>query len=268
MQITPTTITPAHREELEQARQRLENPGFTARATDLLGNPIEKGLDMLPQGWSERIGNVTRDALMAALKVATRTLGDDVVMASPRLHSLGAALAGAAGGAFGWAALPIELPLSTTIMMRSIADIARANGEFVDTIESQLACLMVFSMGGKSSADDAAESGYFATRIALAKSLADATGYLAQQGVINQSAPALIRFITLVAQRFNVQVTQKAAATAVPVIGAASGALINMLFINHYQEMARGHFTVRRLERIYGEDVVRIAYEGGKGEIL
>jgi hypothetical protein len=254
-----------HRDELTEARQRLENPGFTARASDLLGDPIEKGLDMLPKGWSERIGAITRDALMAALKVATRTLSDDPVAASPKLHSFGAALAGAAGGAFGWAALPIELPLSTTIMLRSIADIARANGESVADIDTQLACLMVFSMGGKSSGDDAAESGYFATRIALTKSMADAASYLAQQGAINQGAPAVIRFISLVAQRFNVQVTHKVAATTVPVIGAASGALLNMLFINHYQEMARGHFTVRRLERIYGEDKVRIAYDKAEG---
>jgi len=254
-------ISKVHLEELTEARQRLENPGFTARASDLLGNPIEKGMDMLPKGWSERIGAVTHDALTAALKMATRTLSDDPVPASPKLHSLGAALAGAAGGAFGWASLPFELPLSTTIMLRSIADIARANGESVDTIDTQLACLMVFSMGGKSSGDDATESGYFATRVALAKSMADAASYLAQQGVINQSAPVVIKFISKVAQRFNVQVTHKVAATAVPIVGAASGALLNMLFISHYQEMARGHFTVRRLERLYGEKAVRIAYE-------
>jgi len=254
-------ITQEHQQELTEAKHRLENPGFTARASDLLGNPIEKGLDMLPKGWSERIGGITSDALTAALKMALRTLGDDPVPASPKLHSLGVALAGAAGGAFGWASLPIELPLSTTIMLRSIADIARANGESVDSIDTQLACLMVFSMGGKSSGDDATESGYFATRVALAKSMADAAGYLAQQGVINQSAPAVIRFISAIAQRFNVQVTHKVAATAVPVVGAASGALINMLFISHYQEMARGHFTVRRLERIYSEKAVQLAYE-------
>ena len=39
------------------------------------------------------------------------------------------AASGAAGGAFGLASLPVELPVSTTIMLRSIADIARAEGE-------------------------------------------------------------------------------------------------------------------------------------------
>ena len=51
------------------------------------------------------------------------------------------------------------------------------------------------------------------------------------------------------------------AAQAVPVIGAAGGALINTLFMDHFQDMAHGHFTVRRLERKYGEEVVKLAYE-------
>jgi hypothetical protein len=46
----------------------------------------------------------------------------------------------------------------------------------------------------------------------------------------------------------------------VPVIGAASGALINLLFIDHFQTMSRAHFTIRRLERRYGEAAVRSAY--------
>ena len=36
---------------------------------------------------------------------------------------------GAAGGAFGLATLPVELPVSTIIMLRSIAAIARNEGE-------------------------------------------------------------------------------------------------------------------------------------------
>jgi hypothetical protein len=31
--------------------------------------------------------------------------------------------------------------------------------------------------------------------------------------------------------------------------------------IEHFQGVARGHFTVRRLERVYGKDVVRTEYE-------
>ncbi|WP_087629123.1 EcsC family protein [Caballeronia telluris] len=43
-------------------------------------------------------------------------------------HKAASAPRGAVGGAFGLAAIAIELPISTTIMMRSIADIARSGG--------------------------------------------------------------------------------------------------------------------------------------------
>jgi len=48
---------------------------------------------------------------------------------------------------------------------------------------------------------------------------------------------------------------------SVPFIGAASGAAINYAFVDHFQTLARGHFTVRRLERIYGIVVVRAEFE-------
>jgi hypothetical protein len=58
---------------------------------------------------------------------------------------------------------------------------------------------------------------------------------------------------------------------AIPIVGAAGGATINYLFIDHFQAMSRGHFAIRRLERRYGEEAVKAAYEGiappeGKGQ--
>jgi hypothetical protein len=47
----------------------------------------------------------------------------------------------------------------------------------------------------------------------------------------------------------------------VPILGAAGGAMINTVFIGHYQDMARGHFAVRALERRYGPEAVRLAYD-------
>jgi EcsC protein family len=71
----------------------------------------------------------------------------------------------------------------------------------------------------------------------------------------------LVRLITQIAGRFGLVVTQKAAAQTIPVIGALGGAAINYAFIDHFQSVARGHFTVRRLERKYGKDIVFAAYE-------
>jgi EcsC protein family len=56
-------------------------------------------------------------------------------------------------------------------------------------------------------------------------------------------------------------VTQKLAAQTIPLVGALGGAAVNYAFIQHFQEVARGHFTVRRLERAYGKEAVRKAYE-------
>jgi hypothetical protein len=73
--------------------------------------------------------------------------------------------------------------------------------------------------------------------------------------------PALVRLVALIASRFGIVVSQKTAAQMIPVLGAAGGAMINTLFIGHYQDMARGHFIVRRLEKIHGAEPVRLAYE-------
>jgi hypothetical protein len=178
----------------------------------------------------------------------------------------GAALVGPGtqAGALGLAALAVELPLSTTIMLRSIAEIARSEGEQIQSLESKLACLEVFALGGRSGGDNAAETGYFAIRVALARQISDAVAYIAQRGLTEEGAPALVRLLGSIAGRFGTVVSEKVAAQAVPVIGAAGGALINTLFMDHFQDMARGHFIIRRLERTYPPPLVESEYNRGR----
>ena len=254
-------LSDEHLAELSEAKRLLENPGLAVKITNLVGKPIEKGFELLPDSWSQRIGVATKDALMFAMKGALLTMDRESGEAYPRWHKVAAALSGAAGGAFGLPALVAELLVSTTIMCRSIADIARANGESLDSVPTRLACIEVFALGGTSRLDDAAEIGYFAVRSSLARAVSEAAEYLASQAFAEESAPALVRLIALIATRFQIQVSEKAAAQMVPIIGAAGGAVINLLFIDHFQDMSRGHFTVRRLERQYGSEAVRRAYE-------
>jgi len=58
-----------------------------------------------------------------------------------------------------------------------------------------------------------------------------------------------------------VVVTEKVAAQALPVVGAACGAAVNLAFVANFQRVASGHFVVRSLERKWGFDAVRAAYE-------
>ena len=248
--------------DLKKAKMLLENPGVAAKITNLLGTPIEKGFKLLPHNWNVKVGEVTQAALSKAVHAAVFTMKDAPGEESSNMwHKIAVATTGGIGGFFGLPALAVELPISTTIMLRSIADIARSEGEPNSEIASKIACIEVFALGGLSKSDDASESGYFAIRAALARSVTKAAEYIAEKGLAEESAPALVRLIIQIADRFSIQVSEKAAAQAIPVIGAAGGILINTLFIDHFQDMARGHFIVRRLERKYGKEIVEAIYK-------
>src|SRR5262249_5677866 len=205
----------------------------------------------LPASASQVITAATSKALEMALEVALRSMHQAPRTGSQLLHKALATASGAAGGAFGLAALPIELPVSTIIMLRSIAEIARSEGEDLSDPEAALSCVQVFALGGRPGSADASESGYFAVRGMLAKSVTQAARFVVERGVVEEGGPILVRFITQAASRFGVVVTQKLAAQAIPLVGALGGAAVNYAFIQHFQEVARGHFAVRRLERAY-----------------
>ena len=156
---------------------------------------------------------------------------------------------------------PVELPISTVIMLRSIMQIARSHGEQIDNAETGLSCLQVFALGAGAGERDILGSGYFAVRATLANALTQAAQFIAERGILAEGAPVLVRFISQVAARFGLVVTQKLAAQTLPVIGALGGAAVNYAFISHFQSLAQAHFTVRRLERLYGSERIRREYE-------
>jgi hypothetical protein len=180
------------------------------------------------------------------------------------------------GGMFGAPALFAELPITTVIILRSIADIARSKGEDLSEPEARLACLEVFALGSGEkrstekdviiSSDAAKAEGqyirtsYFLARAAMAQQVTAAAEILTK-GSTAASGSALTRLISKIASRFGIAVSEKAAAQAVPIVGAVGGGLINALFMDHFQNTAEAHFNVRRLERTYGADAVRREYE-------
>lgn len=95
---------------------------------------------------------------------------------------------------------------------------------------------------------------------ALAKSISEPAEHVAKKGLSQKAAPAIVKLIAQVESQFSLVVSEKAAALAVPVVGAFGGAVINSLFIDHFQDMGRGNFTIRRLERLHGQEEVRRLY--------
>jgi hypothetical protein len=179
---------------------------------------------------------------------------------STHMSSLLAAVNGGFSGFFGLAALPIELPATTTLMLRAIADVARHQGEDLSRLEPRLACLEVFALGTAKS-PRRMDVGYYASRAVLSKLAANASFYLAERSVPGASAPMVNSFVTEIASRFGVVVSERFAAGALPLLGAIGGASINLMFTNHFQRVAQGHFTIRRLQRIYGRSAVQGEYE-------
>ncbi len=261
----PVALSPEDAAELAQAFRALEDSSFAAYLTGMVGRQIGYAGELVPGRVAATANKAAGAALRYALKAAVKSLPVDGQPASNRLHLAAVAASGAVGGAFGLATLPLELPLSTTLMMRSVADIAREKGEDLSQPEAVLACLEVFALGNSRDAG-LGESSYFAVRALLAKSVTEAARYMIGRTIADEAAPVLARLLGQIASRFGLVVTQKVVAQAVPLVGAVTGAGINAAFMDHYQTLARGHFTVRRLERVYGADLVRAAYEKLRAE--
>jgi len=245
------------------ARDQLENPGWIARTSSQLGQMISSPIDRLPNSMQASLNNAVELSIRKAMDLAIQTIDVRASGSKPIGKGLDKALSGisgAAGGALGIGGLVAELPVSTTLMLRSIARIALEHGEDLSHLEARLACIQVFALGGQSATDDHAESGYFVIRASLAQCVSEALKQAASSSSLQSGTPVLLKFIKMVAARFGMTVSQKAAAQMVPVLGAIGGSAVNVAFTHHYQCIAEAHFCVRKLERKYGADAVQSAY--------
>ncbi|QCX01541.1 EcsC family protein [Aggregatimonas sangjinii] len=246
---------------LINAKKKMEDIGWAMKGLNKVGNVIEGRLQMLPkkrQKWLQELSfkvlhSVVRSNLFSMKKNGAKTAPWN------RTYKALVTSSGAIGGAFGATAFAVDLGITTKLMMRSIMDIARSEGEDLNEMDTQLACLQVFALGGKSKHDNSLETGYYASRIAVGSAVKGGTKTLG--ALVVGSPNPILAALAVIASRFSIQVSEKFVAQAVPVLGAAGGASINLAFLSHFQQMAHAHFSIRRLERIYGEELVKESYE-------
>jgi hypothetical protein len=254
------TLPPAHQRLLQQAVARLEHQGFAAQLADYAGQPVARILRVMPGYASARINKAVEAAILNCLNVAIRSIRPRSRRPpARRASSVLAGISGGVSGFFGIAALPLELPVTTTLMLRAIADIARHYGEDLSTLDARLACVEVFALaprGGRG-----AHLGYYASRVFLGRLAADASTIMLERGAVSMSAPVVGGLVSEIATRYGIVVSERSAASAMPVLGALGGAAVNVVFMNHFQSIAQGHFAIRSLERRYGPAVVRRLYE-------
>ncbi|WP_051532281.1 EcsC family protein [Brackiella oedipodis] len=263
-------MQPQDLKDLELAVRLLETPSITTQISHVVGKPVDYFMKYVPKSAQGTVNKAISKVLYKTVEAASGTLKEGNTKSANKSHLVAAGLSGAVGGFFGFSGLTVELPLTTTIIMRSIMDIARSEGFSVKDPETRLSCIEVFSFKGNySEHDDNAESGYYLTRTGLAQITNMTTKELSKlvtQGAGGLNIPSsasklLARFIDTIAQRFGIVISEKMAAQLVPVLGAAAGASLNALFLRFYQNMAKGHFIVKRLELKYGTEEVRHVYE-------
>ncbi|WP_252737050.1 EcsC family protein [Zobellia galactanivorans] len=264
MKIENKKLAPDDLLTLHKAKQKMEQIGWAMQGLNKMGNLIESRIQLLPQKQRDRIQQITYKVLHTVVKSNLISMDKNAkTTPSNKFYKALVTSSGAIGGALGVTAFAVDLTLATKLMMRSIMDIARSEGEDLNSLDSQLACLQVFALGGKSKHDDHLDTGYYATRIAISSTVKGASGIAGKTltSLLNTTGNPLLQLIAQVASRFSVQVSEKFVAQAIPIVGAAGGATINLAFIDHFQNMAHAHFSIRRLERKYGEDQIRLAYE-------
>src|SRR6202453_1174281 len=189
LELAPTRLSQIDHTALKQAVKSLENPNFAARLADYAGIPVNRVLGILPKIANNHLGALVRSAVMKSLDVAIDTLEDDPPPTPATwFSSFLAGVTGGVSGLIGFAALPIELPLTTTFMLRAIASIAQYEGEDLSKIEARLACLEVFAFGAKRPPGQI-DIGYYAARALLSKYTSEIAAFVAERGAVDVSAP-------------------------------------------------------------------------------
>jgi hypothetical protein len=236
----------------EAARILLDARGIVIRTSEWLGGRFhgvgrrfaDLGPHLLGEDWQSRYHTLVESALRNAYRIGTLGL-DPGNSRRPhrRVSRLAAAATGGVSGFIGAPGIAADLPVTTCLMMRSIAAIARSHGEDLTSADTRQACIEVFAFGGPEIADEDIDIAWWTIR-----------------GSLSHASIALV--IRQVAARFGAVLSQKYLMQAVPLIGAAAAGTLNYVFMDYYQRMARVHFTLRELERNHDPDAVRACFDG------
>lgn len=264
---------------IEDAAKFFEDPSIFVKGLNVLSSGVEKAQSLLPAKAQETISKAVKVSLEKAVLVSAKTINNDKSELSFHeamekskmngwLHTAGAAALGGASGFIGLAALPVELPITTLVMLRSIIDTAKNYGLDINSAEVQLECIFVFSMGSDSPKDDEAMSVYYTSRYAFERLVKEASVILGTQtakqilaSIENGTGNALIRFIAEVAAIFEIRITKKLIAQSVPIAGAVAGVAINSFFADYFKSAAHFHFGLRRLELDKGREKTQKVFD-------
>lgn len=204
--------------------RRANNPGM--QLLNIVGGSADGLFGKLPGPVREGLEGATMSALELSFDGAAR--GRKAVKGGTWLSRAVTSGLGAVGGAGGLPTALAELPVTTTVLLHAIQNVAEEYGFDPARDDVRKACIQVFAAAGPLENDDGADLGFLMARTAL-------TG-ATLNGIIAKVVP-----------RLSVVLGQKLAAQTVPVLGAVAGAATNYAFTAYYQDMAHVSFGMLRL---------------------
>jgi hypothetical protein len=241
-------LSQADQATLDSAVRSLMNTrGVVVRVADLLGGLFGsaaaagwRGL-RVPATITRQLREIAETALRRAFDVAVLGRDQTAWAARPNTARAIAISTGAISGFMGFAGFLPDATATTLLIMRNIAAIATEEGEDLNAEDARQACLEVFALGSPGYGDESGEGD---------------TGYWSARLVMHGRPMSML--LSEIAATYGLRLSEKFASAVVPIVGAASGALVNAAFLDHYRATARVHFTIRRLERHYGGVEVRL----------
>ncbi len=231
------------------ARRAKRANGPLIRALNRLGGGVETQLAALPPKVRSLLDGGTEGLLSTAYRAAGLVGG---LKAMPETgdwaHRVAAATGGALGGFGGLGTAAVEMPATVTLFFGAMQKVGAEHGFDPKSDRARLICLEVFGAGGPFVSDDGTNTGFIGSRLAMNSGAA--------QAVIRRVAPAVATLLG-----------RKLASQAVPVIGAAAGAGLNLAFLSYFRDMARVRFGLERLADRHGAQAVEAQFRAEANSI-
>ncbi len=231
------------------ARRAKKANGPLIRAFNRLGGGVETQMAALPPKLRGLLENGTEGLLSHTYRAAGAVGALKAVPATGDwAHRVAAASGGALGGFGGLATAAVELPATVALFFGAMQKIGAEYGYDPRSEQARLICLEIFGSGGPFAADDGVNTGFIGSRLAMNSG--------AVQAVIRRIAPAVAALLG-----------RKLASQAVPLIGAAAGAGLNLAFLAYFRDMARVRFGLQRLADAHGAQAVEAQFRAEANSI-
>lgn len=251
------TPTPYERSQIAQIEAwRTEPPGLLERATAVTLSPVSRLISgLVPPKAIEAVLRASdwmaEKTIMGAAPAADGVALEQLDTDARAIRNWAVAYAsgeGAIAGAVGFLSLPVDLPATVTLSLRTIRRIGATYGYDATTEQERQFIYAVLSVASANSAAQkraALEALRGLETRMLAHNWAALGERAARRGV---SAEAVLLFARDVAEQLGLNLTRRKALAALPVVGAAIGATVNGWYMRDIGAAAQRAYQQRWLE--------------------